>query len=118
MAGSPRVERRASRWCSTAAGLAGATGVPVTSPAKPRAPKETEVLVGVSKTAGSLRTAREADAPGDARVVYERGTLDAVAVTSITEAPDRASEHATSTLTQPTVQVSPPEPTSETRRHR
>lgn len=67
MAGTSRIGRRTFLRAPVEAGLAGIAGVTVVTPG----PAENEVLVGVSKTAGSPRVVIEAHVPGDERVVHQ-----------------------------------------------
>ena len=98
MAGTPRIGRRTVPRLSAVAGLAGMTGVTARTLGRSPGPTENEVLVGVSKTAGSPRAVIEADVPGDARVVRENETLGYVTGEFLTEAPDRASENLVSAI--------------------
>ncbi len=93
MAGTSRVGRRTFLRPSAAARLAGDAGVTAATPRRAPGPKEDEVLVGVSKTAGSPRVVIEAHVTGDERVVHENETLGYAAVKSLAEAPDQASEN-------------------------
>ncbi|KAB1193493.1 S8 family serine peptidase [Haloferax sp. MBLA0076] len=99
MTGNPTFNRRAFLKLSAAAGLTGMAGVTTATPGRSPGPKENEVLVGVSKAAGSPRRVVEEHLPGKARVVHENKTLGYVAVEFPDEASDEASENFISAIT-------------------
>ncbi|KAB1187746.1 twin-arginine translocation signal domain-containing protein [Haloferax sp. MBLA0077] len=80
MTGTPAFDRRAFLKPSTTAGITGVAGLTTATPGRTPGPKENEVLVGVSKTAGSPRQVVEQQVPTNVRVVHENETLGGAAV--------------------------------------